>query len=74
VSTITAYKRRIFADATSMLVFRGPANVALTWSIASGPGTVEALSNSTDDLGVACAIYRVDGTTGDAIIEAQHGL
>ena len=71
--SLTAYKQTIFSDATSMLVFNGPADVAVEWSVSSGPGTVEALSNSTDSRGVACAIYHADGTVGAAVIRVSHG-
>ncbi len=71
--SLTAYKPRIYSDATSMLVFTGPANVAVEWSITSGPGTVEALSASTDDRGLACAIYHADGDVGVAVVEVAHG-
>lgn len=70
---LTAYKQRIYSDATSVLVFQGPANVAVVWSIESGPGTVEGLSLATDDRGVAGAVYRADGTTGDAVIRCSYG-
>ena len=70
---LTAYKPRIYSDATSMIVFNGPANVAVTWSVESGPGTVEALSDSTDSRGVACAIYHADGTLGQAVVRCTHG-
>jgi hypothetical protein len=70
---LTAYKASIFCDATSILVFRGPPNVAVAWEIASGPGTIEGLSNSTDLNGVACAIYRADGSAGQAVCRVSHG-
>ena len=71
--TLTAYKPRIYSDATSMLVFEGPANVAVEWSVSAGPGTVEGLSNSTDARGLACAIYHADGTPGEAVVRCTHG-
>lgn len=70
---LTAYKPRIYSDATSMLVFEGPADVAVEWSVLSGPGTVEALSDSTDGRGLACAIYHADGILGDAVVRCTHG-
>ena len=70
---LTAYKQTIFSDATSTIVFRGPPNVAVEWSIESGPGTVEALSLATDERGVAGAIYHADGTVGDAVVRVAHG-
>ena len=70
---LTAYKPIIYSDATSLIVFKGPANVAVSWSIASGPGTIEPLSSATDDQGVAGAVYHADGTTGDAVVRCQHG-
>lgn len=69
---LTAYKPRIYSDATSMLVFEGPANVAVEWSVAAGPGTVEGLSNSTNDRGLACAIYHADGTPGEAVVSCTY--
>lgn len=69
---LTAYKQTIYADATSMLVFQGQANVAVEWSITSGAGTVEPLSDATDERGIAGAIYRADGTVGDAVVRCAH--
>ena len=71
--SLTAYKSHIYSDATSILVFRGPANVAVQWSIASGLGAVEALSNSTDSRGVACAIYDPEGSIGQVVVRCTHG-
>lgn len=70
---LTAYKPSIYSDATSMIVFEGPANVAVQWTVSSGAGTVEALSDSTDARGLACAIYHADGTVGDAVVRCTHG-
>lgn len=68
-----AYKKRVVADASSLIVFRGPANVAVSWSLTYGLGDIEPLSTSTDDQGVACAVYRPNGTVGTAVVGVSYG-
>lgn len=71
--SLSAYKSTIYADAASIIVFAGPPNVAVAWSLPSGPGTLAPLSNSTNALGVACAVYHGDGTPGQAVVRCTSG-
>lgn len=61
------------ADATAIVVFEGPPNVAVTWLVASGPGVVTPLSGRTDAQGRAWAKYDPAGIPGPATIEVEHG-
>ncbi|WP_196251648.1 hypothetical protein [Cupriavidus necator] len=61
------------ADATAIVVFDGPPNVAVLWSVASGPGVVTPLGGRTDAQGRAWAKYDPAGLSGAAVIEAEHG-
>lgn len=61
------------ADATAIVVFEGPPNVAVTWSVASGAGVVTPLDTRTDGSGRAWAKYDPVGIAGAAVIEVQHG-
>ncbi|EYS89523.1 hypothetical protein CF68_33005 [Cupriavidus sp. SK-4] len=61
------------ADATAILVFEGPALVAVTWTIASGAGVVTPFAPQTDASGRAWARYDPAGIAGEAVIEVQHG-
>lgn len=70
---LTVYPRRIRADATSLFVFQGPANVAVQWSVQSGPGTITPLSTFTDSRGLAAARYNPAGLTGTAVVRVSHG-
>ncbi|WP_454752154.1 hypothetical protein [Cupriavidus necator] len=61
------------ADATAILVFEGPADVAVTWAVASGAGVVTPFGAKTDASGRAWAKYDPAGIAGAAVIEVQHG-
>lgn len=63
----------LHADATAILVFEGPANVAVTWAVASGAGVVTPFAPQTDASGRAWAKYDPAGIAGAAVIEVQHG-
>lgn len=70
---LRAVPERIYADATSLVVFQGPANVAVNWSIHLGSGTLEPLSDATDARGLAAALYRAAGSPGTAIVRCRYG-
>lgn len=70
---LTAFKPTIYADASSLIVFQGPANVTVAWSIQSGPGTLTPLSTRTNQFGVAAARWTPAGATGTAVIRCSHG-
>jgi hypothetical protein len=46
-------------------------NVTVTWTIASGGGTLSAPSTLSDDSGVASVTYTTGATTGLVVIRAQ---
>lgn len=46
------------------------ANTVVSWTIASGGGTLSATSTVTDELGVASVNYTTGATAGQAIIQA----
>lgn len=71
--TITAYPSAPRADASSLLAFDGPANVLVSWSVTAGPGTVTALSSTTDATGRAWALYKPNGVEGTATVRVDHG-
>lgn len=69
---LTATPSQVRADATALLVFVGPANRSLLWSIA-GSGTLSNLSLRTDAQGRATAKYT-PGTVGDVVtISVTYG-
>jgi hypothetical protein len=46
-------------------------DVVVTWTIASGGGTLSAASTVTDELGVASVNYTTGPTAGQAVIQAS---
>jgi len=46
-------------------------NVTVTWTIASGGGTLSATSTQTDDTGVASVTYTTGTTAGPVVIQAR---
>lgn len=70
--SLTAYPQRVSVDATALVVFSGPPNVAVEWSL-DGAGSLAPQSFSTDARGVAGAVYT-PVTAGDvATITVTHG-
>lgn len=63
MATIAAYPQQVRADATSLLVFIGPANSTVSWTL-TGSGTLTAISTFTDGQGRAYAKYT-PGSPGD---------
>jgi hypothetical protein len=70
--TISAYPPNVAVDATSLLVFSGPPNVAVEWTL-TGSGLLTPGAAYTDANGNAHALYT-PGTVGDVVtIEVTHG-
>jgi hypothetical protein len=70
--TITAYPSNPQVDATAMLVFSGPPNVAVSWALV-GSGSLAPETEATDGRGIAAAIYT-PGTAGDTVmVSVTHG-
>jgi hypothetical protein len=46
-------------------------NVTVTWTIASGGGTLSATSTVTDENGIAAVSYTTGTTAGPVVIEAR---
>jgi hypothetical protein len=71
---LTVYPSRVYADSTgAMVVLSGLPNRAVTWSIASGDGTLTPITNYTDAQGRAAAMY-VPGTVNTTpVIEVRYG-
>jgi hypothetical protein len=71
--TISAYPANVAVDATSLLIFSGPPNVTVQWTL-TGSGLLEQKEAYTDANGNAHAIYT-PGTVGDTVtIEVTHGI
>ena len=69
---ITAYPPNPQVDATCLLVFSGPPNVAVAWTL-TGPGSIAPQSACTDARGVAGCVFT-PAHAGDAVtISVQHG-
>ncbi len=70
--SLTAYPQNPQADGTALIVYAGPPNVAVEWSL-TGSGSLTPQSFSTDERGAAGAIYT-PGTAGDLVtISITHG-
>lgn len=71
---ITVYPSQLYADSTgALIIFTGPPNRAVAWSLAAGDGTLTPISSFTDAAGRAAAKY-VPGTAGTTPrIEVQYG-
>lgn len=71
--TISAYPPNVAVDATSLLIFSGPPNVTVQWTL-TGSGLLEPGAAYTDASGRAHAIYT-PGDVGDVVtIEVKHGI
>ncbi len=46
-------------------------NVTVSWTIASGGGTLSAAATSTDESGIASVSYTTGGAAGAVVIEAR---
>ena len=68
--SLTATPDQVRADATSLLVFIGPANRSGVWSLV-GSGTLDAITNYTDGQGRAYAKYT-PGNVGDTVTVSFH--
>lgn len=69
---LTATPRQVRADATSLILFLGEPNLALTFS-ASPSGSILGAQTTTDAQGRAACIYE-PGLPGDVVtITAQYG-
>lgn len=73
--SIVALSNPVLDDATSVLLFRGPANVMVAWTVVSGPGIVTSLTgDATDSRGLAMALYNPNGGgAGIAVVRCTHG-
>lgn len=73
--TITTLSNPLLDDATSVLIYKGPANVIVYWSVQSGPGTVVPTGDSaTNGQGLAMALYTPGGGgAATAVISVTHG-
>ncbi|MGZ5709985.1 MAG: hypothetical protein ACXWIJ_12520 [Burkholderiales bacterium] len=70
--TISAYPPNVAEDATSLLIFSGPPNVSVQWTL-TGSGFLTPGEAYTDASGHAHAIYT-PGTAGDVVtIEVKYG-
>lgn len=67
---IRAYPSSVAADATSLLVYKGPANVTVAWAL-TGAGTLTPGPGHTDANGYAHAVYSPG--TGSPIVSVTHG-
>lgn len=70
--SLVAYPPNPSADGTALVVFAGPPNVAVEWSLV-GSGSLAPQGASTDARGVAGAVYTPT-TAGDVVtISVTHG-
>lgn len=53
--------------------FNGKPNKSVVWSLLSGAGTIDGLSETTDDWGRAWAVYSPGGYEGAVEIEVLYG-
>jgi hypothetical protein len=73
--SLVALSNPVRDDATSIVLFRGPVNVVVQWSVESGPGIVTPYGPSvTDSRGCAMAIYNPNGGgAATAVVRVTHG-
>lgn len=71
--SVTANPVSVRADGSTLLLFEGPPDVAVSWTVASGPGHLVPLANVTDVAGRAWAVYYPDGGSGSARVRVEHG-
>ena len=70
--SLNAYPINPRANASALLVFKGPPNVAVSWALA-GYGSITPQSAHTDARGVAGAVF-VPVSAGDVVtITVTHG-
>lgn len=62
----------VATDADGFLTFRGPANVAVSWAVSAGDGSIGVIDTKTNASGVARAVYN-PGTVGTKTIEVTYG-
>lgn len=69
---IAAFPSTVHADSTSLVVYQGAPNRAVSWTL-TGSGMLEPLSHYTDAAGKAGALYT-PGDAGDIVtVEATAG-
>lgn len=70
MATLRAVPQVIKSDATSLIIFSGPPNVAVEWSL-SGAGQLSEQSSSTGSNGAASAKYTPvnDGSESSSVVE-----
>lgn len=73
--SLVALSNPVLDTATSVVLFRGPPDVVVQWSVASGPGVVTSVGASvTDSRGCAMAIYNPNGGgAATAVVQVTHG-
>lgn len=67
---IRAFPRNVRADASALLVYKGPPNVTVEWAL-TGSGTLTPGPGYTDANGYAHAVYAPG--TGSPTITVTHG-
>jgi hypothetical protein len=61
---------RVRSSGGCVVVFKGPANRTVAWSLASGYGTLTAYTTRTNAVGQAIARYDAGGIPGRVVIRA----
>jgi len=69
--TISLLSSPVREDAPVLVLFSGPADRVVAWSL-SGPGTLTPLASATDRNGQAAARYTPAGV-GTATISVEYG-
>lgn len=69
---IAALPQYIQPDATSLIVFNGPPNVALSWALL-GNGALQDASTFTGANGHASARFVPGATLGTSFVEVTYG-
>jgi type 1 fimbria pilin len=72
MASLTAYPPNVRADGTALLVFKGPADVSLTWSVV-GTGAISDASLYTDARGMASAKYTPGTVGATATVTVTYG-
>lgn len=71
--SIAAYPSSVAADATSLLIFSGPPNVTVAWTL-TGSGVLTPGGAYTDAGGRAHALYTPTVVGAVVTIEVEHGI
>ena len=73
--TIEARPTPVAVDASSIISLSGPPNRAVYWSLSGSSGTIQAVTNTTDDQGRASAIFTPAALEEGlvAVITASYG-